>query len=71
MKECILATDLALFFGNHKKLRKIVDDSGFMWEDEEHRLVLMDLLSEVMSMSWLGNHFIFIIGIYYAFFELF
>ncbi|GAB1598501.1 hypothetical protein Ahia01_000127200 [Argonauta hians] len=43
MKECILATDLALFFGNRDKLRKIVDDSAFVWEDEEHRKLLRSI----------------------------
>ncbi|CAI9726207.1 3 3' [Octopus vulgaris] len=43
MKECILATDLALFFGNRDKLRKIVDDSAFIWEDKEHRKLLRSI----------------------------
>lgn len=37
MKECILATDLALFFGNKSKLKDLVDKGEFSWENQEHR----------------------------------
>ncbi len=37
IKHCILATDLALFFGNKSKLNKIVQDGLFNWENETHR----------------------------------
>ncbi|XP_020914824.1 probable 3',5'-cyclic phosphodiesterase pde-5 isoform X2 [Exaiptasia diaphana] len=40
MKECILATDLALFFGNKAKLKDLVDKGTFSWEDQEHRRLL-------------------------------
>ncbi|KAK2574082.1 putative 3' [Acropora cervicornis] len=39
MKECILATDLALFFGNKSKLKDIVEKGQFTWDNLEHRLV--------------------------------
>lgn len=42
MKECILATDLALFFGNKAKLKDLVDKGTFSWEDQEHRCVLTE-----------------------------
>ena len=37
MKECILATDLALFFGNKSKLKDLVDNGEFSWDNQEHR----------------------------------
>ncbi|KAK3730857.1 hypothetical protein QZH41_009975, partial [Actinostola sp. cb2023] len=40
MKECILATDLALFFGNKSRLKDLVDKGNFSWEDQEHRRLL-------------------------------
>ena len=37
IKDCILATDLATFFGNKAVLNKIVEDGGFQVENPEHR----------------------------------
>nr|XP_006817445.1 PREDICTED: probable 3',5'-cyclic phosphodiesterase pde-5-like [Saccoglossus kowalevskii] len=37
VKHAILATDLALFFGNKDKLKAIVDSGKFNWENPEHR----------------------------------
>ncbi|XP_064626928.1 probable 3',5'-cyclic phosphodiesterase pde-5 isoform X4 [Lineus longissimus] len=43
IRHCILATDLALFFGNRAKLREIVDKNEFHWEEDEHRRLIMEL----------------------------
>jgi len=40
IKDCILATDLATFFGNKAVLNKIVEDGGFQVENPEHRKLL-------------------------------
>lgn len=37
MKECILATDLALFFGNKSKLKELMDKDQFSWDNQDHR----------------------------------
>ena len=37
MKNCILATDLALFFPNKARLANIVKDNVFDWEQPDHR----------------------------------
>lgn len=37
IKQCILATDLALFFPNRAKLNALVVEGKFTWEDEAHR----------------------------------
>ncbi|KAK3612701.1 hypothetical protein CHS0354_042228 [Potamilus streckersoni] len=37
IRQCILATDLALFFGNRAKLKEILDKGDFTWDSEEHR----------------------------------
>ena len=37
IKHCILATDLALFFGNKAKLKELYDGGKFEWDREEHR----------------------------------
>ena len=39
IKHCILATDLALFFGNRARLKEIVQKDEFHWEVDEHRYV--------------------------------
>ncbi|XP_046544884.1 probable 3',5'-cyclic phosphodiesterase pde-5 [Haliotis rubra] len=43
IRHCILATDLALFFGNRAKLKDIVERKDFSWEIQEHRRVLRDI----------------------------
>ena len=43
MKNCILATDLALFFPNKAKLANIVKEGAFSWTDPEHRRLAMAL----------------------------
>lgn len=37
IRHCILATDLALFFGNKARLREIVDKDQYDWQKPEHR----------------------------------
>ena len=37
VKDCILATDLALFFGNKAKLKEWQDNTEFDWHNTEHR----------------------------------
>jgi len=37
IRNSILATDLALFFGNKAKLKDIADRNELVWQDEEHR----------------------------------
>ncbi|KAK2149571.1 hypothetical protein LSH36_446g02072 [Paralvinella palmiformis] len=41
IRHCILATDLALFFGNRAKLKDIVDGGNFNWQNKEHKEMLM------------------------------
>ncbi|XP_071150498.1 probable 3',5'-cyclic phosphodiesterase pde-5 isoform X9 [Mytilus edulis] len=41
IRQCILATDLALFFGNRARLQEVSDKNEFSWDDSEHRHVLM------------------------------
>ncbi|ESP05492.1 hypothetical protein LOTGIDRAFT_228057 [Lottia gigantea] len=41
IKHCILATDLALFFGNKARLKEIADKDEFSWAIPEHRRLLM------------------------------
>ncbi|VDD93505.1 unnamed protein product [Enterobius vermicularis] len=40
IKQCILATDLALFFPNRAKLNALVVEGKFTWEDEAHRALV-------------------------------
>lgn len=37
IRHCILATDLALFFGNRARLKDIVESGNFKWESKDHR----------------------------------
>ncbi|XP_052776566.1 probable 3',5'-cyclic phosphodiesterase pde-5 isoform X2 [Mya arenaria] len=37
IRNSILATDLAMFFGNKAKLKDIADRNGLSWKDDEHR----------------------------------
>lgn len=37
IRNCILATDLALFFGNRAKLKDIADKQELVWQDDDHR----------------------------------
>ena len=37
VRNCILATDLALFFGNKAKLKEIAEKDELSWKDIEHR----------------------------------
>ena len=37
IKHCILATDLALFFGNRARLQEIVDKGELDWNSKDHR----------------------------------
>ncbi|XP_078610526.1 putative 3',5'-cyclic phosphodiesterase pde-5 isoform X3 [Branchiostoma floridae x Branchiostoma japonicum] len=37
IKHAILATDLALYFGNSDRLREVVAKEEFSWENEDHR----------------------------------
>ena len=41
MKNCILATDLALFFPNKARLANIVKDNVFDWDQPDHRFFLV------------------------------
>lgn len=41
IRQCILATDLALFFGNRARLQEVADKKEFSWDNDEHRHVLM------------------------------
>jgi len=51
MKECILATDLALFFGNKSKLKDLVDNGEFSWENQEHRKLLRAICMTACDLS--------------------
>ena len=39
VRQCILATDLALFFGNRARLQEVSDKKEFSWDNYEHRYV--------------------------------
>ncbi|KAK2187073.1 hypothetical protein NP493_178g03057 [Ridgeia piscesae] len=41
IKHCILATDLALFFGNQSKLKGLFDEGKFCWDEKDHRRLVM------------------------------
>ena len=47
IKHCILATDLALFFGNRAKLKDMVECKTFDWKTKDHRY-------DRISPSWLS-----------------
>ncbi|XP_020620393.1 cAMP and cAMP-inhibited cGMP 3',5'-cyclic phosphodiesterase 10A-like [Orbicella faveolata] len=51
MKECILATDLALFFGNKSKLKDLADKGEFSWENQEHRKLLRAICMTACDLS--------------------
>ncbi|CAH3179066.1 unnamed protein product [Porites lobata] len=51
MKECILATDLALFFGNKSKLKDIVEKGQFSWDNQEHRKLLRAICMTACDLS--------------------
>lgn len=51
MKECILATDLALFFGNKSKLKDIVEKGQFTWDNQEHRKLLRAICMTACDLS--------------------
>lgn len=42
IRHCILATDLALFFGNCGRLRDLVDQDGYSWQERDHRWVILN-----------------------------
>ena len=39
IKDCILSTDLATFFGNKAKLNTVVANNQFSWENNDHRYI--------------------------------
>ncbi|XP_021345248.1 probable 3',5'-cyclic phosphodiesterase pde-5 isoform X2 [Mizuhopecten yessoensis] len=41
IRHCILATDLAIFFTNRARLQEIADRDEFVWDNREHRRLLM------------------------------
>ncbi|KAL8606518.1 hypothetical protein ACOMHN_037749 [Nucella lapillus] len=43
VRQSILATDLALFFTNHARLKDIVTKTGFSWKATDHRDLLMGI----------------------------
>ncbi|PFX17416.1 probable 3',5'-cyclic phosphodiesterase pde-5 [Stylophora pistillata] len=51
MKECILATDLALFFGNKSKLNDMVEKGQFTWDNQEHRKLLRAICMTACDLS--------------------
>ncbi|KAL5022127.1 hypothetical protein ScPMuIL_001282 [Solemya velum] len=54
IKQCILATDLAQFFGNKAALQKVADAGEFSWEKTDHRYLIMTILmtsSDLCAMS--------------------
>ncbi|XP_066928050.1 probable 3',5'-cyclic phosphodiesterase pde-5 isoform X2 [Clytia hemisphaerica] len=51
IKECILATDLAQFFGNKAKLNDIVNKGKFSWENSEHRRMFRALSMTACDLS--------------------
>lgn len=51
MKECILATDLALFFGNKSKLKELVEKGQFTWDNQDHRKLLRAICMTACDLS--------------------
>lgn len=43
IKHCIIATDLANFFGKRQELDMLITGASFSWENESHREVIMDI----------------------------
>ena len=52
IKHCILATDLALFFGNRARLKEIVQKDEFQWEVDEHRYVSFFILYKDFTINF-------------------
>lgn len=50
IKDCILATDLALFFGNKAKLKEWQENTEFDWHNTEHRYNVA-----LFPMMWFGG----------------
>ena len=46
IRHAILATDLALFFGNKDRLKKIVETDSFDWNNYDHRYRMWYTLRE-------------------------
>lgn len=44
VRNCILATDLALFFGNKARLKDIADKNEMSWQDDEHRRLVQAIV---------------------------
>ena len=49
MKNCILATDLALFFPNKARLANIVKENVFDWHTPDHRLFLKSHIIDIIK----------------------
>ncbi|XP_045461799.1 probable 3',5'-cyclic phosphodiesterase pde-5 isoform X3 [Harmonia axyridis] len=51
LKDCILATDLALYFSNREKLSYLVETNSFSWTNLEHRLLLRAISMTASDLS--------------------
>eukprot|EP00057_Strongylocentrotus_purpuratus_P010920 XP_011665394.1 PREDICTED: probable 3',5'-cyclic phosphodiesterase pde-5 [Strongylocentrotus purpuratus] len=49
IRHAILATDLALFFPNKAKLKKIVEEKNFSWDNQEHRFDYDELCRFILT----------------------
>lgn len=55
IKDCILSTDLASFFGNKAKLNAIVDKNEFSWKNSDHRYVNKSSNAGTISQANISN----------------
>ncbi|CAH1253669.1 PDE10A [Branchiostoma lanceolatum] len=51
IKHAILATDLALYFGNSDRLREVVAKNEFSWENEDHREIVRAVTMTACDLS--------------------
>lgn len=55
MQTAILATDLALFFGNKARLESIVKSGEFSWETKEHKYafnIIIYYINNATKLMW-------------------
>ncbi|OWF36192.1 cAMP and cAMP-inhibited cGMP 3',5'-cyclic phosphodiesterase 10A-like [Mizuhopecten yessoensis] len=55
IRQCILATDLALYFGNQKTLQKLLDENRFDIKDEQCTNLTMELMMTAGDLSGIAK----------------
>lgn len=51
IKQCILATDLAVFFPNKNKLATLIEEEKFSWSIIEHRMLIQAIAMTASDLS--------------------